>query len=184
VQLQRIVRAAALAPALAAAESDLASGQPMTFTAAVSKTAYSSGDYGETDGDWRAEGVLRYEFRNRFHAGIGAEIGKLDEPYSDPSFTAAGIFGELGLGRALGIAGRACSPADMAGLTSGSERSPTACGHGDGRRGSSLEWTGRWRRAPRSGCRPRRRTFRFSETRASPALRPGCNGEAGAMRSG
>jgi hypothetical protein len=41
VQLQRIVRAAALAPALAAVVSDPASGQPISisFTAAVSKTA-------------------------------------------------------------------------------------------------------------------------------------------------
>ena len=101
MQLQRIVRAAVLAPALAAV-SDPASGQPISFTAAISKTAYGSGDYADTNGDWRAEGALRYEFRNRFHAGVGAEIGKLDEPYSDPSFTAAGIFAELGLGKALG----------------------------------------------------------------------------------
>lgn len=97
----RFVRAAALATALTAAAVHPASGQPVSFTVAVSKSAYASGDYGETDGDWRAEGVLRYESRGPLRAGVGVEVGKLDEPYSDPSFTAVSVFGEVGLATAL-----------------------------------------------------------------------------------
>lgn len=101
VQLSRFVRPLVLAPALALAMADPARGQPVSFTVAASKTAYGSGDYGQTHGDWRAEVVLRYEARGLFRAGLGAEVGKLDEPYSDPSFTAAGVFGEIGLGKVL-----------------------------------------------------------------------------------
>jgi hypothetical protein len=97
----RFVRAAALATALPAAAAHPADGHPVSFTVAASKTAYASGDYGETDGDWRAEGVLRYESRGLLRAGLGVEVGKLDEPYSDPSFTAIGVFGEVGLAAAL-----------------------------------------------------------------------------------
>jgi Caspase domain len=75
-------------------------GWPFSFTASYLRTAYGSGNYAATSGDWQAEGVVRY-LRGLFRIGVGAEVGKFDEPYSDPSFTAVGVFVEPGLGKPL-----------------------------------------------------------------------------------
>jgi hypothetical protein len=183
-QLARLVRATALAPALVASVADPVSGAPVSFTAAVSKTGYGSGEYGETDGDWRAEAVLRYESRGLFRAGIGAEVGKLDEPYSDPSFTAVGVFGELGLGKVLAnrwsglLAGRYGWSHERVGEES---NGLWAWGWQAGVL-AGVDYG--WRIAPRSDCRPKPLTSRSSATRASRSLPPVCAGKAGASGSG
>jgi hypothetical protein len=76
-------------------------GWPFSFTVSALRTTYGSGDYGATGGDWQAEGVMRYHTRGSFRVGVGAEVGKFDEPYSDPSFTAVGVFVEPGLAKPL-----------------------------------------------------------------------------------
>jgi hypothetical protein len=76
-------------------------GWPFSFAVSALRTTYSSGNYDATDGDWQAEGVLRYHSRGSFRIGVGAEVGKFDEPYSDPSFTGVGLFVEPGLAKPL-----------------------------------------------------------------------------------
>jgi hypothetical protein len=77
----------------------VARGHLLSFIASALKTAY--GSESATSGDWRAEGVLRYQSRGLFRIGVGAEVGKFDEPYSDPSFIAVGVFVEPGINKFL-----------------------------------------------------------------------------------
>jgi hypothetical protein len=85
----------ALVPSMPA--SDVAA-QPLSAAIALSKPFYAGGDYGDTRGDWQAELTLRYHFDARFRIGLGAGGGKLDEAYSDPSFSSFWLHVEPSLG--------------------------------------------------------------------------------------
>jgi hypothetical protein len=100
-QMLRFAVGAAVQLAVTAGSAVVAEGQPLSFTASALKTTYGTGDYEATRGDWQAEGVLRYHSHGLFRIGVGAQVGKFDEPYSDPSFTSVGVFVEPALGRAF-----------------------------------------------------------------------------------
>jgi hypothetical protein len=75
--------------------------QSLSMSVAALKTSYSSGQYNDTRGDWNADAVLRLGTWSPLHVGLGVSVGKFDESYSDPSFTAVGAFLEPSVGAVL-----------------------------------------------------------------------------------
>jgi hypothetical protein len=73
--------------ALACVSASGLAAQGLSATLALEKPFYWSDDYRDTHGDWQAETTLRYQFDGPFGVGVGGGGGKLDEDYSDPSFS-------------------------------------------------------------------------------------------------
>ena len=86
------LRAACLLAVITLAGTAALPAQSLSMSLAALKTSYSAGQYDETRGDWNAEAVLRLQLWSPVHLGLGVGAGKLDEAYSDPSFTAVGAF--------------------------------------------------------------------------------------------
>lgn len=76
--------------------------QSLFFGVGLLKTTYDGGDYRSTSGDWQAEGTVGVRVRAPFRVAVGLSGGKLDEPYSDPSFTTVAVFLEPGISGSLG----------------------------------------------------------------------------------
>lgn len=95
-----VVAFIALVGVAAGAESVCA--QSLFFGLGVLKTTYAGSDYKSTSGDWQAEGTIGLHVRAPFRVAVGFSGGKLDEPYSDPSFTTVAVFLEPSISGSLG----------------------------------------------------------------------------------
>ena len=72
----------------------VASAQELSLAVSLDTSWYSGDAYQSTDGDRAGEVAIGYETSRGLRLSGGVFFGKFDEPISDPSFTAVGLFFE------------------------------------------------------------------------------------------
>jgi hypothetical protein len=74
--------------------SAVASAHELSFAVSLDASSYSGDAYQTTDGDRDGEVAIGFETSRGLRLAGGVFVGKFDEPISDPSFTAVGLFFE------------------------------------------------------------------------------------------
>ena len=88
------MRVALLALLVTLASSAPAAAQELSFSVSLDAVSYNGDAYHVTDGDRGVELALGFETSRGIRLTGGVALSKFDEPISDPSFTAVGLFFE------------------------------------------------------------------------------------------